>query len=59
VSGAASTGRGLPPHLNGARNIAAKYRAVVGMPGDGEPSASRLIVGERCSHLSTHKPPAL
>lgn len=47
----------LNADLIGARNIAAKYRAVVGMPGDGEPHVNRLIVGERCLHRSTHKPP--
>jgi putative transposase len=46
----------LHADLNGAINIAAKYRAGSGTSGSGEASVNRLIVGEPLG--SAHKPPA-
>lgn len=40
---------------NGARNIAAKYRASGSSAAASEPPVNRLIVGELCAHGSTHK----
>jgi IS605 OrfB family transposase len=45
----------LNADLNAARNIAWKYLAGIGMPDPGGQHVNLPIVGEGCSHLSTHK----
>lgn len=45
--------------LNASRNVAWKYLAGIGMPDPGGQHVNLAIVGDGCSHLSTHKPPAL
>ncbi|MBI3962735.1 MAG: IS200/IS605 family element transposase accessory protein TnpB [Deinococcus sp.] len=53
-------GFSLHADLNGARNIAAKYRANLGNAGAGGPSVNRPIVGaDEFAHHTTYKPPAL
>ena len=50
----------LHADLNGARNIAAKYRASPSMSGTGGLCINQPIVGvNEVTHLATHKPPAL
>lgn len=49
----------LHADLNGARNIAAKYLANLSISGVGGQPVNLPIVGELCSHSSSHKPPAL
>lgn len=54
-----SCGFELHADLNGARNIAAKYLASLGIPGAGGLPVNQPFVGGLCLHGSTHKPPAL